>query len=132
LVCRSGQRAAQAEQAVAAAGLPYLRILRGGLQAWEEASGPVSRGRQRWDLERQVRLVTGVLVLGSLLLSTATPRAKWLAAGIGGGLTLAAATNTCAMGKALAKLPYNRIGDGDVQATIAQLTRSTSSATDRR
>lgn len=121
LVCRSGQRANQAAQALAGAGLPNLQILSGGLQAWEQAGAPVNRGAQRWDLERQVRLVAGSLVLVSTLASTLAPKAKWLAAGVGGGLTLAALSNTCVMGNLLAKLPYNRAGCHDVGDVVAQL-----------
>lgn len=47
----------------------------------------VDRGVQRWDLERQVRLVAGSIVLSSVLGSVAIPRLKWVAAAIGGGLT---------------------------------------------
>jgi len=53
LVCRSGMRARQAEQALAATGFPRLHVLEGGLSAWESASLPVNRGQARWDMERQ-------------------------------------------------------------------------------
>lgn len=124
LVCRSGQRAGQAEQALAAAGLPNVRVLEGGMQAWQQADGPVARGRQRWDLERQVRLAAGSLVVASVLGSTVLPRLKWLAGGIGAGLGVAAVSNTCAMGNLLSKLPYNRDAGRDPQTVIAQLARS--------
>jgi hypothetical protein len=55
-----------------------------------------------------VRLVAGSIVLSSVLGSVAIPKLKWLAAAIGGGLTFAAVTNSCAMATALSKLPYNR------------------------
>ena len=57
----------------------------------------VDRGVQRWELERQVRLVAGSLVVSSVVGSIAVPRLKWLAAAVGAGLTYAAVTNTCAM-----------------------------------
>ncbi|WRY95197.1 TSUP family transporter [Streptomyces sp. NBC_00481] len=41
LICRSGARAAQAEQALAEAGLPHLRVLDGGVMAWETTGGPL-------------------------------------------------------------------------------------------
>lgn len=44
-----------------------------------------------------------------------------LAAGIGAGLTYAAVSNTCAMGTALSKLPYNRTPAGDVSRIVAHL-----------
>jgi rhodanese-related sulfurtransferase len=108
VVCRSGHRAEQACQALAATGRDDLRILAGGIQAWEGNGGTVARGRDRWDLERQVRLVAGSLVLAGVLASLAWPPALVLPAGVGAGLTFAATTDTCAMGMLLAKLPCNR------------------------
>lgn len=129
LVCRSGNRATQAEETLRAAGLANVHILDGGMLGWEAAGLPVNRGTQRWDLERQVRLVAGSLVLSSILASIAAPRLKWLAAGIGGGLTFAAVSNTCAMGAVLSKLPYNRSASCNPATIVAQLTES-ATATD--
>jgi rhodanese-related sulfurtransferase len=108
LVCRSGQRAAQAEETLRSVGLGNVHILAGGITAWESKGFAVNRGAQRWDLERQVRLVAGSIVVSSILGSIAAPKLKWLAAVIGAGLAGAALTNTCAMGMALSRLPYNR------------------------
>jgi rhodanese-related sulfurtransferase len=110
LVCRSGARAEQAEKALSEVGLPGLRVLDGGMVAWESADAPVNRGRQTWELERQVRLVAGGLVLSSILGSTVVPELKWVAGFVGGGLTFAALSNTCAMGMLLAKMPWNKKG----------------------
>jgi rhodanese-related sulfurtransferase len=121
LICRSSNRAAQAEQALAEVGLPNLRLLAGGIAAWEAAGAPVRRPQPRWDLERQVRLVAGALVLGAVLVGVAVPPVTWLAAVIGGGLTLAALTNTCLMGMLLAKLPYNRGPRATFQTVVAAL-----------
>ena len=63
LVCRSGQRAAQAEETLRNAGLTNVHILAGGITAWEATGFAVNRGAPRWDLERQVRLVAGSIVL---------------------------------------------------------------------
>ena len=123
LVCQGGPRSEQAEQALAGVGLPNLRILHGGMQAWEQAQGPVKRGRQKWALERQVRLVAGSIVFSSVLASAVVPKAKWLAAGIGGGLAFAALSNTCAMGAVLMKLPYNSGAKADPREVIGQLAR---------
>lgn len=122
LICRSGGRAAQAEQALVEAGLPNLRVLAGGMVAWEAAGAPVRRPRPRWDLERQVRLTAGSLVLVAVLVGALFPPVTWLAAVIGTGLTVAALTNTCLMGMLLAKLPYNRAPRATVQAVVAALT----------
>ncbi|KOX02757.1 rhodanese-like domain-containing protein [Micromonospora profundi] len=126
LVCRSGQRAAQAEQALATAGLPNVRVLTGGINAWQAAHAPVTTGTPRWDLERQVRLVAGSIVLVAVLVSALVEPVKWVAAFIGAGLTVAALTNTCAMGMMLAKLPYNR----GPRTTVDQVVRAL--ATDQR
>lgn len=121
LVCRSGARATQAEQTLAQAGLPNLKVLDGGILAWQAANAPTNHGRPRWNLERQVRLVTGSIVLAAVLLSTVVPGAEWAAAAIGGGLAVAALTNTCAMGMALSKLPYNRGASCDLDTIVGQL-----------
>jgi rhodanese-related sulfurtransferase len=124
LVCRSGQRAVQAEETLRAAGLDNVHILAGGITAWEAAGFAVNRGAQRWDLDRQVRLVAGSIVLTSILSSVAAPKLKWVAAAIGGGLGIAALTNTCAMGMSLSKLPYNRGATCDAQTVVSQLIGS--------
>ena len=71
LVCRSGARASQAEQALGQAGLPGLHVLDGGMDRWERSGAPVTRGRRTWDLERQVRLVAGSVVATSVAGSSA-------------------------------------------------------------
>jgi len=123
LVCRSGARAAQAEEALAGVGLPGLRVLDGGMVAWESAGAPVNRGRQTWELERQVRLVAGGIVAAGVLGSVKVPALKWVAGAIGAGLTGAALTNTCAMGMALSKMPWNRTASPcDVDELVAALS----------
>jgi rhodanese-related sulfurtransferase len=124
LVCRSGQRATQAEETLRSAGLNNVHILDGGITAWEARGFAVNRGAQRWDLERQVRLVAGAIVMTSIMGSMAVPKLKWVAAAIGGGLTFASLTNTCAMGMALSKLPYNRGATCDARTVVAQLVGS--------
>ncbi|MEV1075764.1 rhodanese-like domain-containing protein [Micromonospora parva] len=124
LVCRSGARASQAQQALAGVGLPNLTVLDGGIMSWQAADAPVTRGVPRWDLERQVRLVAGSIVLVSILASVFVPQLKWVAGAIGAGLTVAAVTNTCAMGMMLGKLPYNRGASRDLDTVMGQLRGS--------
>ncbi|MFF7389403.1 rhodanese-like domain-containing protein [Streptomyces scabiei] len=121
LICRSGARAARAEEALAEAGLPNLRVLDGGVTAWEAAGGPLTRGPDRWDLERQVRLVAGLLVLLTGVAGVFLPGLHLIGTAIGAGLTVAALTNTCALGMLLAKLPYNRGPRTDIDAVVAAL-----------
>ncbi|WP_116246880.1 rhodanese-like domain-containing protein [Nocardiopsis sp. FIRDI 009] len=108
LVCQSGSRARQCRDKLAAAGLRDTVVMNGGMNAWEAQGSPVVRGRQRWSLERQVRLVAGSVVLASVLASLLWPPAVAVAGVIGAGLTFAAITDTCAMGMALARLPHNQ------------------------
>lgn len=121
LICRSGQRAGQAEQALAAAGLPHLRLLAGGMTAWQAAGGPVRYGKPRWGLERQVRLVAGVIVVSAVLAGVFVPPVTWLAGLVGAGLVIAALSNTCVLGLLLAKLPYNRGPRTTVEAVVSAL-----------
>ncbi|WP_433287513.1 rhodanese-like domain-containing protein [Micromonospora sp. CA-244673] len=124
LICRSGARATQAEQALAGVGLPNLKILNGGMLAWQAANAPTQQGAPRWDLERQVRLVAGAIVLASVVGSVFVPGLKWVAAFIGAGLTFAAVTNTCAMGMMLSRLPYNRGASCDLDTVVGHLRES--------
>jgi rhodanese-related sulfurtransferase len=126
LVCGSGQRAAQAAELLRNAGLSGGRVLEKGITDWEGRGFVVDRGVQRWELERQVRLAAGSLVVSSVVGSVAVPRLKWLAAGVGAGLTYAAVTNSCAMATALSKLPYNRGATSDASAVLSQLAASPS------
>lgn len=121
LVCRSGQRAARAGEALGEVGLDGARVLEGGIVAWEAQGRPVARGRKRWELERQVRLVAGSIVLTAVLVGRRVPAVTWVAGGIGAGLTFAALSDTCAMGMLLAKLPYNRGPERDPREVIAEL-----------
>lgn len=109
LLCQSGVRARQAHERLAAAGLRGGQVLTESVADVEKAGGSVVRGRQVWDMERQVRLAAGSLVgLGLLAGRIASPKFRVLAGGISGGLVFSALSNTCAMGKALAYLPWNQ------------------------
>lgn len=123
LVCRSGSRATQAEHALGRVGLPGLRVLDGGMNSWERAGAPVSRGRQTWDLERQVRLIAGSVVAASIGGSTLRPGLKWIGAAIGAGLAVAAISDTCVLGMALANMPWNRPADIDVDTVLHALSK---------
>ncbi|MFC7571410.1 DUF2892 domain-containing protein [Klenkia terrae] len=90
---------------------------------WEKTGGTVNRGRQSWELERQVRLAAGSLVVAGIVGSTVAPKAKWLSGFVGGGLVFAAVSNTCAMGMALAKMPWNKRGARATGSALDQLTR---------
>ena len=121
LVCRSGARATQAQTKLAGVGCVNATVLDGGVVAWEQAGAPVNRGQQKWDLERQVRLVAGGLVVTFVLASIIVPPLRYVAGAVGAGLVFAALSNTCAMGNLLSKLPYNRGASCDVSRSMARL-----------
>ncbi|UBU18298.1 rhodanese-like domain-containing protein [Nonomuraea gerenzanensis] len=124
LICQSGNRAERARAALSDAGLSDVAVLDGGMNAWIASGAPVNRGRARWPLERQVRLVAGGLVLAAVVASLWIPVALAVAGLVGAGLTFAALTDTCAMGLLLARLPYNRAGGVDVEAALTRLRGS--------
>ena len=124
LVCRSGARATQAHAKLTTAGKQRLHLLEGGMDAWEAARGDVVRSSSDvWALDRQVRFVAGAIGLLAVLASVLVPKAKWLAGGVSFGLAFSAATNTCAMGNVLSKLPYNRTDNCDIDGVLAELRK---------
>jgi rhodanese-related sulfurtransferase len=110
VICAQGVRSEEAGRALSDAGAPDVRVLEGGIQAWEARGGPVVRGKGRWAMDRQVRFVAGSLTLSSVLASALIPRAKWIAAAVGMGMFYSAVSNSCAMAAALGRLPYNSSG----------------------
>ncbi|TVR71387.1 MAG: DUF2892 domain-containing protein [Sphaerobacteraceae bacterium] len=123
LVCASGMRAKQADNALRDAGLESITVLEGGINAWEQRGQPVVKGQQKWSLERQVRLVAGSLVVAGAVggLFVWQPLTL-LSLFVGGGLAFAGITNTCGMAMLLAKLPYNRGQACDVRQVITELS----------
>ncbi len=107
IACQSGTRSLDAQRTLRAAGAPDITVLDGGVPGYAAAGGSTVTGQQKWALERQVRLVAGSIVLTSVVASLRRPRARFLAGGIGAGLTFSALTDTCAMGRLLMMLPYN-------------------------
>lgn len=122
LVCRSGARASQAHDQLQRAGKQSLRILEGGMVAWEATDGAVNRGETtRWAMDRQVRFTAGSIALAGMAASIVVPGAKWIAGGVAAGLTFSAVTDTCAMAAVLSKLPYNQTENCDISAVLAEL-----------
>jgi hypothetical protein len=61
-----------------------------------------------------VRIAAGALVLVGVALGTFVhPYLLGLAAFVGAGLVFAGVTDTCGMGLALARMPWNRAADQD-------------------
>jgi rhodanese-related sulfurtransferase len=108
VICQSGKRAARAAEKLKRSSLPDLRVMEGGLTAWEAAGFPLERGKKTMSLERQVRIVAGTLVLsGALLGYFVNPLWIALSGFVGTGLIFAGMTDTCGMGMLLARMPWN-------------------------
>lgn len=122
LICQSGNRAGQASEQLAAAGMENVRVLDGGVGHWTMIGGDINAASHKWGLERQVRLVAGSIVLLSVIASFFVRPFAIVAGFIGAGLTFSAVTNTCGMAMVLAKLPYNKGATCDVREVIAELT----------
>ena len=121
LTCKSGIRARIAAGLLAPC-REQLAVLEGGTAAWASAGLPlVVNTKTRWSLERQVRLVAGLIVLAGVILAlTVSPYWVYLSGFVGLGLTVAGLTDFCAMGLLLARMPWNKARHcrvGSVQAT---------------
>jgi rhodanese-related sulfurtransferase len=112
VICRSGSRGKMACEKLASAGLTNVVNVEGGTSAWDAAGLPVVRGKKAISLERQVRIVAGLLVLiGSALGFFVHPYCIGLAAFVGAGLVFAGVTDTCGMAMLLARMPWNQATD---------------------
>lgn len=109
LLCAAGPRATRAAQQLQDHIQSPLVIIEGGLNGLKQAGLEIKQGTGKIiSLERQVRIVAGVLVLIGVVLGTWYN--SWfygLAGFIGAGLAFAGITDTCAMGIALARMPWN-------------------------
>ena len=121
LICQSGARAQQANERLESVGVDpdTVTVLDGGIAGYESAGGEIVRGKGAWAMDRQVRMIAGSLVLAGVTASKLlSPKFVYLAGAIGAGLTYSAASNTCAMGAALSKMPWNRPADEPGLGTV--------------
>ena len=107
LMCASGKRASMACGKLD--DTSGVQVMEGGMTAWEASGLPVVKGRGVISIERQVRIVAGLLVAtGAALGFWVHPAWIGLSAFVGVGLTFAGITDFCGMGLVLAKMPWNR------------------------
>ena len=114
VICKSGGRAAKACERFEQAGISNVVSVEGGTAAWEATGLPVVRTK-KMSLERQVRLVAGLLILiGAALGFLVHPAFYILSAFVGAGLTFSGITDFCGMALLLAKMPWNNVScNGD-------------------
>ncbi len=110
VICRSGNRANQACENLLAAGLKNIVNVAGGTMAWEQAGLPVTRGQKGMSLERQARIVIGLIVLtGSALTWFYDPRWIGLPAFMGAGLIFSGLADFCGLALILGRMPWNQV-----------------------
>jgi rhodanese-related sulfurtransferase len=114
VICRGGKRGQQACEKFLKAGYYNVVNVDGGTLACVEAQLPVVRGKKTISLERQVRIIAGLMIVAGVLLGWyVNPWLSAIAAGCGLGLLHAGVTDSCAMGLMLARMPWNQVrGDG--------------------
>lgn len=109
LVCQSGQRADMACEWISHE-VPQAAVLEGGTSAWESLGNPVVRStKTRMDVNQQVRLVAGILILTGVTLGSLVHTGWYGLAGfVGAGLTFAGLTGLCPMAGLLGAMPWNK------------------------
>ncbi len=111
LICRSGKRAERAATKLATYGYT-VKVLEGGILNWRKCGMPLTEGKKRLSLERQVQLTIGLILLGSVALGFLVNKGFFVLPGfIGLGLTFAGLTGNCGLAMLIAKAPWNRLDD---------------------
>jgi rhodanese-related sulfurtransferase len=114
VVCQAGMRAKRAAERLEAAGAKNVVVLEGGVNGWKAAGKPCLRGERRvLPLDRQVRIVIGLMILAGVGLG-ATVGSAWyaLAAFAGAGMVFAGITDICPLATLVGKMPWNAPGTG--------------------
>ncbi len=119
VLCRGGGRAGRVCAMFEAAGYDSVIKVEGGTLACEAAGLRMVRGKKTISLERQVRIVGGLLVLLGVLLGHFVAYPWFALSGfVGAGLFFAGVTDTCGMGMLLARMPWNQVRDSGVSCSM--------------
>lgn len=109
ILCQSGKRSKAAAERLIQAGHQNVTIIAGGTNAAKDAGIEIIYGQGTISIERQVRIAAGALVFIGTLLGFFLHGGFLLIPGfVGAGLVFAGLTDTCGMGMALTKCPWNR------------------------
>lgn len=108
--CKSGGRTAANAARILAKQFRDAYVLTGGLDAWKAAGLPTHLDRRvPIDLQRQVQIGAGLLVLAGIVLShTLSPWFIGLSVFVGAGLMTAGITGFCGLARVLRLMPWNR------------------------
>ena len=126
LICRLGQRGAEACTKLRDAGVNAINV-EGGTLAWDAAGLPVTRGRKTIPLDGQVRIAIGLIVLASAALA-AIVHPYWiaLAAFMGAGLVFSGISGFCGLAQILARMPWNQAVDQQTDSDRSNWTGGSS------
>ncbi len=109
VICKSGGRSAQACRMFEQAGYSNVINFEGGTMAWIGAGLPVNRGTRRpISIERQIRMLAGITTAAGTVAAYFSPWFLIVPLVIGLGMAYAGYSNSCAMGRLLARMPWNR------------------------
>jgi rhodanese-related sulfurtransferase len=109
ILCQSGKRAAMAAERLMKEGHGNVAIIEGGTEEAINAGIHVEYGKSSISIERQVRIVAGLLVLtGTLAGAFIDPGLLLIPGVVGAGLAFAGITDTCGIAMALGKCPWNQ------------------------
>ena len=114
LLCQSGVRSERARQILQNAGYSNLVCVAGGIKACKHVAGLLVVRSKVLPIMRQVQIVAGLLVsMGVVFAQLMHPAWLGLSLFVGLGLVFAGISGYCGMALLLAKMPWNRLGDGE-------------------
>lgn len=108
LMCRTQRRAEMVHQELAGNLSCELVVVDGGIEKMPEEL--LVRGQRNViPLDRQVRIAAGLLVFAGVMGGFfINPGFFWLSGFVGAGLVFSGVTDTCPMGMAIARMPWNQ------------------------
>lgn len=109
VLCHSGNRSPMAADMLLQSGIHSVKVMQGGMTAWQKERLPVIKGDTSISLERQVRIAAGTLMLAGIIAAHFLNSAFiWISVWVACGLIFAGLTNSCLMGMLLMRLPFNK------------------------
>ena len=108
--CNSGNRTGMNSGVLDNCATCEVYILEGGLAGWKKAGLPVVKdSTQPLELQRQVQIGAGsIVLLGVILGTTVSPSWYALSGFVGAGMVMAGATGFCGLARVLMKMPWNK------------------------
>lgn len=115
VICQTGTRSQLIAEMLRSTGFRRVVHVDGGTNAWSAAGLAMERSEHSpISLERQVRIVAGLLVFTGVLIGMLVhPVGYWIAGAVGAGLAYAGFSNSCRLALLLARMPWNRTVAGD-------------------